>query len=168
MKTLVTIIDTLSSWTGRLAHWLATILVALISLEVILRYVFNRPTSWNFETSLMVGGVLYLLAWSYDHYCRAHIRVDVLYTRLSPRGKTAVDAIGSLIFFFPVILLFVKISFDWALESVRTGEISNMSIWYPPMWPFRFLVAIGFTLFALQGVSNFLKDMYFLIRNRPL
>lgn len=166
MRSSLRVIDSISEWTGKTAHWLATALVLLISFEVIMRYSFNAPTNWNYETSMMIGGVLYVFGWAYVHLHHAHVRVDVFYVRLPPRARAAIDVIGALLLFFPLIFLFVKTSFVWTLNSWQTGEISAESSWYPPLAPFRAAVTIGFALFALQGGAQFVRDLYFLIRNK--
>jgi len=166
MKKLIRAIDAISNWTGKTGHWLATILVLLVSLEVFMRYVFNHPTNWNYETSIMVGGALYALSWSYSHLIRGHTRVDVFYSRLSLRGKAVIDAVGSLICFFPLAIILTKTAWAWAVTSWINHEKSAQTIWYPPLAPFRSIVAIGFTFLALQGVAHFVRDFYLMLKGK--
>lgn len=166
MRTTLKFIDAISTWTAKIARWLALVLVALVSLEVIMRYFFNMPTMWNFETSMMVGASLMAMGWAYAHLHHCHIRIDVIYSRLSPRSRAGIDVIGTSLIFFPLIIVFVSTSFAWMLSAWVTGERSVQTYWYPPMAPFRAVVLLGFVLLALQGIAQFVRDLYLLIKNK--
>jgi len=166
MKRLLKVIDSISNWTGQTGHWLATILMLLVTLEVFMRYVFNHPTNWNYETSIMVGGVLYALSWSYSLLIRGHTRVDVFYVRLSQRGKAILDTVCSVLFFFPLSIILSKTSIEWAIKSIKIHEKSAQTIWYPPLSPFRILVATGIVFFTLQGIAHFVRDLYFSVKGK--
>jgi len=166
VKSVLRAIDFISDQTGKIACWLAVVLVALISYEVTLRYVFNAPTIWNFETSLMAGATMMAFGWAYAHRHHHHIRVDVFYSRLSPRARAGIDVFGTLLFFFPLIFTFVRTSILWAKDAWMNHLVSNLTYWYPPLAPFRTVVALAFLLLAIQGVAQFIRDFYRLIRNK--
>ena len=151
---------------GKTACWLASILVALIALEVIMRYFFDKPTMWNYETSMMTGGSLFALGWAYAHRHHSHVRIDVFYTHLSPRAKAAIDVVGTLLLFFPLMLMFISTSIAWTANAWEINEKSVETYWYPPIAPFRTVVTIGLIMLALQGVAQFVRDFYRLVRNK--
>ncbi len=167
MKKVLKAIDSLTNTVGKLAAWLAVILVAIISLEIILLKVFVAPAVWSFETILMVAGALYVIGWSYAHFNKANIRVDVIYSRLRPRAKAAIDVIGTIVFFFPLIGLFTYYSIVRAVQAITRHEVSNLSYWYPPLGPFRTVIAAAFVLLFLQGLAHFIRDCYVLLRSKP-
>jgi len=167
MRAFIKAIDSASFWTGNTAHWLSVSLVLIMTYEVIMRYVFTAPTMWAYETVIMIGATLYALAWSYVHYQRAHVRVDVLYIHLSSRKRATIDVVCTLLFFFPVIFALVYMSGIWAWRAWEIGEKSVETYWYPPIAPVRTMVFLGITLFALQGIANFIRDAYTLLRNKP-
>jgi TRAP-type mannitol/chloroaromatic compound transport system permease small subunit len=166
MKKLLKVIDSISKWTGQTSHWLATILMLLVTLEVFMRYVFTRPSNWNYETSIMVGAALYALSWTYSHLIKGHTRVDVFYSRLSVRGRAVVDTIGSLIFFFPLTIILSLTAVQWAINSIKNHEKSAQTIWYPPLAPLRIIVAIGIIFFTVQGLAHFIRDFYTMIKGK--
>jgi len=166
MKKILKVIDLISDQTGKIVSWLSVSLVALITIEVTMRYVFDAPTMWNYETSMMTGGAMVVLAWAYVHSHNSHVRVDVLYSRCSPRSKALIDVIGTLLLFFPLIFLFTNTSISHAVESWQTGERSIQTYWYPPLAPFRLIVAIGFALLAVQGIATFVRNLNLLIKNK--
>ena len=166
MKSFLKIIDSISEWAGRTACWLAAALVGLISFEVTMRYAFNSPTIWGYETQLMVGGSLYCLSLAYAQKHHAQIRIDVIYTRLSPRFKAGIDTFGTFFLFFPIFGAFTYGAVNKAIYAWRIGEVGTWFYWFPPLAPFRTVIAFGFLIFALQGVANFIRDAYYLVRNK--
>lgn len=138
-----------------------------MTTEVVMRYAFNSPTMWSYETSMMIGGTTFAIGWAYVHKYHGHIRVDVFYERLSPRVKAILDVFFALFLLFPLLVLFIGISVSYMWQAWLIGEVSCESYWYPPLAPFRTVVAIGFCLFTLQAVAQFIRDLHMLIRNKP-
>lgn len=167
MKTILKIIDAVSYRTGKTLSWLSAVLVILITLEVTLRFVFNSPTMWGFETSMMVGTTIYVIGWSYVHQQKGHIRVDVIYVNLSRRAQAAIDVIGDLVAFFPVVIIFTYAAISGAVSAWKINEKMTYTLWYPPFGPLRTLVAIAAVLLLSQGLANFIRDLHLLIRNKP-
>jgi TRAP-type mannitol/chloroaromatic compound transport system permease small subunit len=139
-----------------------------MAVAVIMRYVFGASTLWAYEVGLMIGATIYVMAWAYVHKNHGHVRVDILYQRLSPRKQAIIDVIGDLFLFIPLMILLVSLSVDWAWRSWATNEKMYETGWYPPASPLRTMVALGVCLFALQGLAQFIRDLYLLIRNKVL
>ena len=167
MRKVLRAIDKATDWTGRTFRWGLVVLVLIVSYEVISRFVFNAPTKWSYETDMMLSGTVYSFAWAYALLHKAHVRIDVFYGRLSPRRKAVIDVIGTLVAFFPIILLFIFICAFRAWDSFVTNEVSFKSYWYPPLWPYRTAVTLGFILLFLQGSAQFFRNVYLLVRNKP-
>jgi TRAP-type mannitol/chloroaromatic compound transport system permease small subunit len=62
----------------------------------------------------------------------------------------------------------IKTGIKWSLFAVKTGEKMVESSWMPPSAPFRIVLTIGFILFFIQGISEFIKNFYFLVRKEDL
>ena len=166
MKKFLRLIDSTSTWTGKIVLWLSVILVIVMTYEVFMRYALNSPTMWAYETSIMIGAAMYALSWAYVHRERAHIRVDLIYSRLSSRGKAIVDTICTFFLFFPLISLLGYMAFSWMTRAWKINEKSVETYWYPPIAPLRTAVFIGLVLFGLQGLVQFIRDVYLLVRNK--
>ena len=167
MRATLRVIDSISEWTGKIIRWLCVVLVGVVVYGVILRYVFNSPTMWAYETSIMLGTTIYVLGWAYVHRHGGHIRVDVFYMRLSLRGRAIIDVVGDLLCCFPLIILLIYISAVWAGQAWSINEKMILTYWYPPAAPVRTIVVIGFCLLLFQGGAQFIRDLYQLIRNKP-
>ena len=141
-------------------------LILIVCYDVTMRYVFNAPTEWAYETALMVGAALYALAWTYSQRHKAHMRVDIIYAHLSPRGKAIVDILGTLLVFFPLIAMLISVSFERAWHAWEVNEKSIETSWYPPLAPIRTTVFLGFCLLGFQTGAQFIRDIYLVIRKK--
>jgi len=138
----------------------------LMASEVILRFTLNKPTMWIFETSLMLGVCIYVLAWSYVQRHRGHVRVELIYMLLKTRGRALLDVIGHLIFLFPLFIIFTYVSGQAALESWAINERMIYSRWYPPFAPIRTVIVIASFLLLVQSFAVFVRDVHLLIRGK--
>ena len=159
MKNILRIVDSISLWNARIFQWLCVGLILLLSYEVMMRYVFNAPTIWVMQTSMMVGGTIIVMGWSYVHQQRGHVRVDVIYGRLSTRWQSLVNTLGALVFFFPFVGALLYQAIRQAAYSLKMGERMSETAWYPPVFPMRLVVVIGLSLFVLQGIVQFIRDV---------
>jgi len=167
MKKIIHTVDAISDWTAKTARWLIPILMVLVTLEVTLRYVFTRPTLWGYELHVMLAATSYMLAFAYTHQQRAHVRVDMIYAHLPPRGQALIDFLGTLVLFFPFIFLLSFAAWGYTFKAWATSEKMAITGWYPPAGPLRTMVLLGLCLFALQGVAHFFRDTYQLVRGKP-
>jgi TRAP-type mannitol/chloroaromatic compound transport system permease small subunit len=166
MRKILQLIDTITESTGKVFRWGLVILVLIVSYEVVVRFVFNAPTKWSYETDMMLSGTIYAFAWAYALLHKAHVRIDLFYAKLPPRGKAVIDVVGTLVAFFPIVILFTYINGFRAWDAYITGEASTKGYWYPPLWPYRTAITLGFILLLLQGSAQFFRDTYLLIRNK--
>ena len=65
LKRLIVAFDKISHSTGEAFSWAIIVLVFGISYEVIMRYLFNSPTSWAFDMSFILYGALFMMAGAY-------------------------------------------------------------------------------------------------------
>jgi len=166
MRKLVRFIDSVSGYTGGVAKWLCFALILIVVFDVVMRYIFSAPPMWAFDCTVMLGGTIYVLAFSYTHLPQGHVRVDIIYTNLSPRAKAIIDAAGTLFLLFPLTGIIILEAFNWTWHSWEIGEKFVETYWYPPMAPFRTIVLIGFCLFTLQAVAGFVRNLYFAVKNK--
>ena len=71
-------LDGVAMFVGRVTMMLIALVVAVMMYEVILRYVFERPTLWANEMSLWLAGFVFILAGFYAMQPRSHIRIYLL------------------------------------------------------------------------------------------
>jgi TRAP-type mannitol/chloroaromatic compound transport system permease small subunit len=158
--TIIRAIDRFSDITGRIIALTMLFLVVTITYEVVMRYGFNAPTVWVYESSFMVNGAAFMLGCGYALYKGAHVRTDIYWENFSERTKGIVDMISYILLFYPVMITFMVVSYDATLHSYDTGERSQESVWRAIMWPFRATIPLAALLLMIQGVSEVLKCWY--------
>lgn len=154
---LTKLIDKISEFTGVfIALWTVTAVVAY-AYEVLMRYVFNMPTIWVHEASFLLFGMQYLMTGAYAMLHGAHVRVDVLYIKLPPRGRVGMDIFTS-VFFFIFVMALMGTSWKFFISSYGMGEIS-LETWGIQYWPVKMLMFVGAVLLTLAGISKLIKDV---------
>jgi len=164
IKSIYNGIGLVSEWSGKAVRWVIIILIVIITYEVMMRYLFNAPTFWQFDISSMLLAILATIGFAYVHYHHGNVRVDVIYTRFSPKGKLIIDIVFTLIFFSPLYFMLTTIFIQDAWYAYQVNETLRTTFWYPISWPFKSLVALGFGLLCLQGIATFLKDVAALVK----
>ena len=125
-------IDGISTWVGKLAAWLIVALMTVVCIEVFKRYILNAPTAWIFDAENMLYGTLFMLAGAYTLAQNAHVRGDFLYSSMRPRTQAWLDLVLYLVFFIPGIAALVYAGYDYAGDSWRIAEHSNVTADGPP------------------------------------
>lgn len=158
MKPLVSAIDSFINRTGRGFVLILLPLIGIIGYEVVVRFVFDRPTVWAHETASLVFGAYVVLLGGYTLLYNQHVKVDILWDRLSPRRKAIWDLATSVFgFIFIVSLLWFSVIEAW--HSVEIREIS-VTVFGPPLYPSRIILVIATFLFLVQMISKFIRDLY--------
>jgi len=168
MNAVLTAIDSLSEYTGRVFKWVTVLLVLALVYEVAARYVFNAPTIWAHQLSTMLGATISAMGWAYTHRYHGHVRVDVVYGRLAERKQALIDVVCGVAFFFPLVFLLAYQSWSQMMYSWSMGEVLTQTYWYPPAGPIRTVVFVGLVLFGLQGTAQFIRDARVLLKGAPV
>src|SRR5262245_8100528 len=145
----VRLIGAISLWSGRAAAMLVVPLVIAMVYEVISRYAFSAPTVWAFEVSYMMMGTIFMLAISYALQVGQHVNVDFIHDALPKRLVAVIDAVAYLVLTGFAAWVTYGL-FKYATTAFYSGEGSGLSAWNPQIWPYRYVLALGFGLFALQ------------------
>lgn len=150
-------IDGISTWVGKAAAWLIIGLMAMVCIEVFKRYIMNMPTAWIFDASNMLYGSAFMLCGAYALAQNAHVRGDFLYSSMRPRMQAGLDLGLYLLFFAPGIAALVYAGYDYAADSWRIAEHSNVTADGPPVYHFKTVIPIAGALVMLQGVAEVLR-----------
>lgn len=159
MLALARFLDRISLGSGAIAALLVFPLILGTCWEVFARYVLGAPTIWAFELGYMGMGAHFLLGGAYTLKVGGHIRIDLIYSRLSPKGRALIDLLGHLLLMLPFTLWLTWGLWDFFADAWRFGERSGHSAWNPVVWPFRLVLVAGFVLLALQLLSEIVKAL---------
>ena len=159
MKILLTIsraIDALNERIGRTVIWLVLVMVLVSSANAMIRYLFNQSSNAWLELQWYLFAAVFLLCAGYTLLHNEHIRIDVLSSRLSARGRLWIDVVGTVLFLLPVSFFIVWLSWPVFVNAWVSNEMSSNAGGLV-RWPARLLVPAGFLLLSLQGVSELIK-----------
>lgn len=155
-------IDRVSGFIGRSTAWLATLMILIGAGNAVLRYA-SRDLGWSIggnaalEAQWYLFSLMFLLgaAWTLER--DAHVRVDVLYGRLSPRARAMIDLAGSLVFLLPFCAFALYVSAPSVWNSWEVLEMSQDPGGLP-RYPIKAVILVSFGLLALQGASEAIKS----------
>jgi TRAP-type mannitol/chloroaromatic compound transport system permease small subunit len=154
---LILAIDRFNTWIGKAAAWLIVGLMLLVCVEVFKRYILNKPTAWIFDASNMFYGTLFMLCGAYALAQNAHVRGDFLYSSMKPKTQARLDLILYFLFFFPGIIALCWAGYDFAGQSWKIGERSNVTSDGPPVYHFKTVIPIAGALVCLQGITEVIR-----------
>jgi TRAP-type mannitol/chloroaromatic compound transport system permease small subunit len=152
-------IDRVNAGVGRVTRGLTLLMVLVTTYDVIMRYAFRSSFVFVQELEWHLFAVLFLLAAGYAHLNNDHVRVDIFYARMSRRGQALVDVIGGLLFLFPSCFLIVYTSIPFIRASVAVLEGSPDPGGLPGRFLLKMAIPLGFSLLALQGISELVKSV---------
>lgn len=164
MQTLLKLsraIDALNENVGKAAIWLVLVVTLISAVNAFVRYAFNYSSNGFLEIQWYLFSAIFLLCAGYALKRNAHVRIDVVSSRFSPRVLAWIDIVGTIFFLAPMACAVLYLSWPIFLESYRTNEYSSNAGGLI-VWPVRALVPAGFFLLILQGISELIKRFAFL------
>ena len=165
VATYVRVVDAVNRVVGRFAMYLFFVLGAVLLYSTVWRVVFGVPVNWSLEMSQFLLSAYYLLGGAWSMQMGAHVRMDLIYDRLSARKRATTDAITILfVVFFLAVLLAGGVS---STEYAITYNQKNYTAWAPVLWPIKAVMTVGVFLMLLQAISSFCKDVA-IARGKPL
>jgi TRAP-type mannitol/chloroaromatic compound transport system permease small subunit len=165
VNTYVRYVDAVNRVIGRIVMYLIFAMIGILLFSSGSRTFFDTSHNWVVETAQFMLAAYYLLGGAYSMQLDSHVRMDLAYSRWSPKTRALVDAvtIGFLIFYLLFLLFGGISSTQYALEY---GQ-KNYSSWAPPLSPIKIIMTIGIALMLLQAVATFFKDLA-QARGKPL
>ena len=160
LRDLARKIDAFQERFGNAVSWLMFGMVAVVFGDVIFRYLFNRSWVIVQELEWHLFGLVYLLAAGYTMLYDEHVRIDIFYSKFSPRKKAWFDFILLLVMFFPSALLVVYTTWPFVKHAFAVNEGSPDPGGLPFRWAYKGVIIVGFVLLMLQGLSQAIKNFY--------
>ena len=162
------LIDKLNEHVGRTVYWLVLVAVLVSAANAIVRKLFNMSSNAFLELQWYLFSGIFLLCAGYALLHNAHVRVDVLTGRLSPKAQAQawIDIFGTVFFLLPMALIFIYLSWPVFVRTYTHNEISTNAGGLL-IWPARLIVPVGFALLALQGISELIKRVGFVMGAAP-
>lgn len=155
-RTLISILDNVSEWSGRIMIWAIIPLTLLSVFEIIMRRFFGSPTLWSFEVITQIYGLYFMMVAAYGLLHGSHVSIDIFTMQLKPKTRATLELTGYFIFFFPFTFICFWKSLFYAIESWSMRETS-WSAFAPPLYPIKTVIVVAFLLLIIQGISESIK-----------
>jgi TRAP-type mannitol/chloroaromatic compound transport system permease small subunit len=152
----IRIIERITRSIGILASFAIVPLVLATCYEVLARYVFGAPTIWAYEIGYTLTGSHFLLGMAYTLAVGAHIRIDIFSGNFAPRTRALID-LAAYAVMLPLMIWLSYALFQHLATGYLRSERSGQSAMNLPVWPFRIVFLVAFTLLALQILAEVVK-----------
>jgi TRAP-type mannitol/chloroaromatic compound transport system permease small subunit len=155
-------IDWLNETIGKLSYWLILAAVLISTGNAIVRYSFNMSSNAWLEIQWYLFSFVFLFCAGYTLLHNQHVRIDVVSGHLSARKRAWIDILGTLFFLLPMAITIMWLAWPVFLDAYRSDEVSTNAGGLI-VWPARLMLPIGFFLLVLQGLSELIKRIAFLL-----
>jgi len=155
-----------SDYIGYLTGILMILMMINVFYDVVMRYFFNTGNIAFQEFEWHLFSMIFLLGISYALKEEGHVRVDVIYDRLSPSTKAKINIVGTFVFLIPFSLLIAFGSIAFVMEAYHTGEISGDPGGLTHRWLIKAFVPASFFLLALNSVGYIVTNLCVLKREK--
>lgn len=159
-------IDTVIVQIGRYCAALNVILIVAIIVQVALRYSLNINFPWLEELQWHLYAVNVVIAFSYCQSVDSHIRLDLIYDRLSRRTREKIEIFGILFLLLPLIYVIFIHSIDFLWEAIRTNERSDSPLGLCCRWIPKGLIPIAMIMTFGSAVARLVKAFHYLKHTR--
>ena len=156
------LIDTVNERIGLSISWALLAAVLICAGNALVRYLLNISSNAWLEIQWYLFGAIFLLASSHTLKRNEHVRIDVVVGRFPKRAQVWIDVFGFLLFLLPATFLILYFAVPFAFESIRSQEMSSNAGGLI-VWPAKLLIPVGFLLLTLQGISELIKRIGFLM-----
>lgn len=160
------VIDALNERVGHLVYWLVLVAVIVSAGNASVRYAFDRSSNGWLELQWYLFSAVFLLAAGYTLKHNEHVRIDVVNSHLPARVRAWIDLLGGVFFLMPMALVIMVLSWPMFVDSFELDEYSGDAGGLL-RWPVKLLIPVGFLLLSLQGVSEIIKRIAFLLGRIP-
>ena len=161
LRSIAARINALNRGLGSILRWLAVLMIFMGAYNAVARYL-TRSVGVSLSSNALneaqwyLFSLIFLLGAAYALEVDAHVRVDVLYGRLSTRARGWIDLLGTIFFLIPFCVLMLWVSYPTVRNSWAIREVSPDPGGLP-RWPIKAVILLAFVLLLLQGFSQLLK-----------
>lgn len=160
-------IDRINEWLGRFVAWFTALVVCVVFVDVVLRYVFGTSFVFAQELEWWLFAFIFLMGAGYTLLKDGHVRVDIFYQRMSPKGQAWINLLGVLLFLIPGCYLIFSTSLHFVAKSYAVMEGSPDPGGIPYRWVLKACIPVGFVFVFLQGISLGIKSLLTILGKDP-
>lgn len=158
MTTLIQRLEQISELSGRAVAWLTLFMVIITFIVVLLRYLFDTGWIALQESVMYLHAFVFMLGAAYTLKHEGHVRVDIFYRKMTPRGRARVDFFGCLLLLIPVCLFITASSWTYVMNAWSLMEGSQEAGGLPFVYLLKTTMLVMTLLILIQGLAQLLRS----------
>ncbi|PLY10805.1 MAG: C4-dicarboxylate ABC transporter permease [Arcobacter sp.] len=151
--------DKFANIIGTITAITMVLMILNVFYDVIMRYFFRSGSIAMQEMEWHLFSVIILLGISYTLKEDGHVRVDLIYDRLTDKKKAMINMVGVVTFILPIALLVGLSSIGNAHEAYLSMEQSGDPGGLPYRWIVKALIPLSFLLLLITSIGYFIKNL---------
>jgi len=151
--------DKFANIIGTITAFTMVLMILNVFYDVITRYVFSINSIAMQEMEWHLFSVVILLGVAYTLKEDGHVRVDIIYDRLSYTKKAMINMLGAIFFILPISLLVGISSIDNAVSAYSSMEQSGNPGGLEYRWIVKALIPLSFLMLIITTVGFFIKNL---------
>ncbi len=155
------LIDAMSERIGNFVYWLILAAVFISAGNAVVRKSFQMSSNALLEVQWYLFSAVFLLGAGFVFLKNAHVRIDFVSSRFSPKVRNWIDIFGILLVLGPLCVIFIELSWPLFHRAWVSGEMSQNAGGLV-RWPVLLMIPLGFALLLIQGLSELIKRVAFL------
>ncbi|MBB1271699.1 TRAP transporter small permease subunit [Psychromonas sp. SR45-3] len=159
MEGLQNFFDRFSDYIGKISTTLMLLLLANVFYDVVARYFFKYSSIGLQELEWHIFASMFLLGIAYTLKEEGHVRVDILYEKLSLKNRAWINCIGCVLFLLPFCALVIWYSYDFALESYHLNETSGDPGGLSHRWLIKAMIPLSTLALVFSGLGMLVKNL---------
>lgn len=157
----------INEWTGRAVAWLTLLMVITTFTVVVLRYGFDLGSIAMQESIIYLHALNFMLGAAFTLKHDAHVRVDIFYQKMGPRGQAWVDLVGTLVLLLPVCGFIFWSSWDYVAAAWAVRETSGEAGGLPFVYLLKSILLLMPCLLMLQGAVIIITSVL-ILQGKPV
>jgi TRAP-type mannitol/chloroaromatic compound transport system permease small subunit len=149
-------IDAVTRFIGFHVRWFILGAVLVSAVNAIIRKAFDVSSNAWLELQSLLFGIAFMCAAAYVLQKNAHVRIDVVSSRLKKRTRDWIDLFGHIFMLAPLCVILGWLAVPFFLEAYQNNEVSSNAGGLP-VWPLKLFVLVGFVLLFAQMISEVIK-----------
>jgi TRAP-type mannitol/chloroaromatic compound transport system permease small subunit len=154
-------IDATNDFIGRHINWLVLAMVLISAGNAVVRKAFSTSSNAFLEIQWYLFAAVFMLGAAFAFLKNAHVRIDVVSSRLGEHARAWVDIGGIVLFLLPLCVLMIDLGWPLFVNAWKSGEMSQNAGGLL-RWPVYLLIPLGFALLLAQAISELIKRVAYL------
>jgi TRAP-type mannitol/chloroaromatic compound transport system permease small subunit len=163
---LLSMLDNITDWLGRLTAWFAVLMVLVTCYVVLMRYMFDSGSIAVQEVIMYLNTLIFTIGAAYTLRHDGHVRVDIFYSKAARKSQTLINLAGTFLLLFPVVIFILVYCWNYVAAAWAIHEQSGDPGGLPWVYLLKTLIIVMGMLLLVQGATEVLRQIL-VLRHSP-